>query len=346
MNLPALALPTLLRRAGGLLILAGGLLAPWAALANGWVFCAMEGQVCNVNGAATVRFGADGEFEYRNANGPIPCTNQVFGDPARGETKRCEYRLGHNAQDSDRRPGGWSGSSSGWAGRPNDDAGWQTCAMEDEYCNFRGTREVRFGAAGQYTVRTFSGGADCHVRTFGDPAPGLRKMCQIRDGNGGWNNGGISRPVAPVAAPDNGNWRFCADEDQYCRAPRGATIRFGSDGRYAYMNQVQGDVLCHVKTFGDPNRGERKRCEYSTSGGGSWGGGGWNHGGSAPNDQGRSWTYCAEEDGECRVPYPTLVRFGTNGRFNTLQVNNSVPCSPHVFGDPAKGDRKRCEYAR
>lgn len=354
MNFSTLSFPALLRRAGGALIVACGLLAPWAAHANGWVYCAMEGQVCNVNGPATVRFGADEDFEYRNVNGPIPCNNQVFGDPARGETKRCEYRLGHNALDNDRRPGGWTGGG-GWAGRPNDDTGWQTCALEDEYCSFRGTREVRFGASGQYTVRTFSGGADCHVRTFGDPAPGLRKMCQIRDANGGWNNGGFNRPVAPVTPPDSGNWRFCADEDQYCRAPRGATIRFGSDGRYAYMNQVQGDVFCHVSTFGDPNKGERKRCEYSTNSGGSWGGqwggnGGWNNGNNGwsghGNDMGRNWVFCAEEDGECRVPRPTVVRFGANGRFNTLQVTGSVPCTPTAFGDPIKGERKRCEYAR
>lgn len=266
MNLFPSSIPAVLRRAGGALIVASGLLAPWAAHANGWVYCASEGQTCNVNGQATVRYGAGEDFEYRNVNGPIPCTNQVFGDPARGELKRCEYRLGHSAQDPDRRGEGW-GNNGGWSNRSRDDAGWQTCAMEDDYCNFRGTREVRFGTAGQYTVRTFRGGVDCHVRNFGDPAPGQRKLCQVRDDNGGWNNGnnggyngGYNRPAAPM---DNGNWRMCAEEDQYCRAPRGATIRFGSDGRYVYMNQVQGDVYCHISVFGDPNPGEHKRCEYS-----------------------------------------------------------------------------------
>ena len=244
-----------------LAISAAGLLsATGAAAQGGWVYCASEGQSCNVSGPATVRYGADGDYAYRSVNGPVPCNNSVFGDPARGESKQCSYRPGHGHGQGgdDRYPGngggGWSGNQGGNQGGGR---GWQFCAEEDGYCNFRGSREVRFGAAGRYAVRSFQGGAECSVRVFGDPVPGVRKACEVRDGGGNWG-GGYDRP--PVS--NDRGWQFCAEEDGYCRPPRGATVRFGANGRYAYMNGVQGGVPCSVHAFGDPIKGEHKRCEY------------------------------------------------------------------------------------
>lgn len=333
-----------LRRVAAVGALAAGLLLPWAAQADDWVLCASEGQTCHTQGPATVRFGANGRFEYRNVNGPIPCDPSTFGDPAKGAAKQCSYRMGHNAP-ANPPLGGYAGGSR-WPGQANNnnnnsEAGWQTCAQEDGYCNFRGNREVRFGTAGSYTVRTANGGIDCHVRQFGDPAPGMPKVCQIRSETG-WQ-GGSNRPTAPT---DAGNWRFCAEEDQQCSPPRGATIRFGANGQYAYVNQARGSVLCHVNTFGDPAKGERKRCEYSVAQQGQNTMGGWLGQLASPQSTDQNWVYCAEEDRECRVPYPTVVRFGSGRQFHSLQVTSSVPCTPAVFGDPAKGDRKRCEYAR
>lgn len=63
-----------------------------------------------------------------------------------------------------------------------------------------------------------------------------------------------------------------------------------------------------------------------------------------PNYSSGNWVYCASEEGECRVPYDTRVRFGVNGRFKTKDVNRSVRCTTDEFGDPANGERKRCEY--
>lgn len=57
-----------------------------------------------------------------------------------------------------------------------------------------------------------------------------------------------------------------------------------------------------------------------------------------------NWVFCAYEDGECRVPYGTRVRFGVDGRYNTKEVSRSVACTTSQFGDPANGERKRCEY--
>jgi hypothetical protein len=56
---------------------------------RGGVFCAREGQFCQFQGSAVVRYGVRGRFVSRRAVNGIPCNNSVFGDPAHGEEKAC-----------------------------------------------------------------------------------------------------------------------------------------------------------------------------------------------------------------------------------------------------------------
>src|SRR6516165_5411209 len=54
---------------------------------------------------------------------------------------------------------------------------------------------------------------------------------------------------------------------------------------------------------------------------------------------------CAEENGFCRVPYPTRVFYGVPGRSTARDVSGGgIPCSNEVFGDPAPGVPKHCAY--
>jgi hypothetical protein len=54
---------------------------------------------------------------------------------------------------------------------------------------------------------------------------------------------------------------------------------------------------------------------------------------------------CAEENGYCRVPYPTRVFYGVPGRLVALDVDQrGTQCSNDVFGDPAPGSHKTCVY--
>ncbi len=236
--------------------LAGLLSVAQAHAEGGWRDCAAEGQICSVRGPSTVRFGADGEYRYRNVDGPVPCNNSVFGDPIRGEHKRCAYRFGHNQSPDDRHPGDWNNNN--WSGNNAwNERGWEFCAREGRICNFRGTREVRFGAAGRYAVRTVTGGTECSVRVFGDPNPRIQKTCEVRDGSN-WG-GGYNRP--PIST-DSRDWRFCSNENETCRPPRGAIVRFGTSGRYAYQSGVMGRINCNVSNFGDPFRGAPKVCEF------------------------------------------------------------------------------------
>jgi hypothetical protein len=259
-------------------------LSGWSvgAAAQSWSYCAQEDEICQVRGQAVVRYGANGQYEYRQTNGPMVCSNQNFGDPAPKQRKDCSVSYHPNAwreANSAAQRGGHHGgaypstypSHSYPAPAPvsSGSGDWRTCAMEDEFCSFRGVREVRFGAEGRYHVRTASDGVLCHVREFGDPNDGARKHCQVRNSggsthqSGGYNTNSYPAPVPSNNPYNNRHWRLCAEEDGLCNAPINAMVRFGAEGRYAYAERVQGPIPCSVHTFGDPNKGVRKVCEYA-----------------------------------------------------------------------------------
>lgn len=57
---------------------------------------------------------------------------------------------------------------------------WTLCAGEGQQCAFTGTKEVRYGANGQYAFRTLTGGTACANSVFGDPLVGTVKQCWYR----------------------------------------------------------------------------------------------------------------------------------------------------------------------
>jgi len=131
-----------------------------------WTRCAAEGEYCRVNGAARIRYGADNRYEYRNVTGGILCSVRLFGDPAYGIHKTCEYM----AKDS------------GY-GNVNYGNNWEYCGSEGGYCSFGGRGEVRYGVNGKFVVRRATNGMPCDVNTFGeDPAYGKHKQCFVRLG--------------------------------------------------------------------------------------------------------------------------------------------------------------------
>src|SRR5262249_48337745 len=56
-----------------------------------WVHCADENGFCSFRGTATVRYGADGKYATKTFTDGTRCTNDVFGDPAFGRVKTCDY---------------------------------------------------------------------------------------------------------------------------------------------------------------------------------------------------------------------------------------------------------------
>lgn len=53
------------------------------------------------------------------------------------------------------------------------------CADENEFCGFRGQRDVYYGAGNRWVVQTLRNGILCSNNVFGDPAPNVRKMCYV-----------------------------------------------------------------------------------------------------------------------------------------------------------------------
>ena len=151
--------------------------------------CAPENGFCRVPYPTRVIYGVPGRSAARDV-GPrgIPCDNRTFGDPAPGIPKRCAYvaRGGFGPGRDGWRPGpdrGFDGPgrdfrSPDWRdGR----AAWQVCARENGFCDFRGTKRVRYGAGGRFAERVSRNGTPCDNRTFGDPAPGIPKVCHVLD---------------------------------------------------------------------------------------------------------------------------------------------------------------------
>jgi hypothetical protein len=134
--------------------------------AQGLVPCAPEGGYCRVPYPTRVIYGVPGRTTSIEVRGRgVPCTNEVFGDPARNVPKRCAYVA----------RGGGIGEEDEVETAPR----WRTCARENGYCDFQGRRRVRYGAVGRFVEGTYRDGVDCDNDTFGDPAPGVPKVCQV-----------------------------------------------------------------------------------------------------------------------------------------------------------------------
>ena len=91
---------------------------------------------------------------------------------------------------------------------------WTFCANENDFCNFTGTKQVRYGILGLYVIQTHTNGVDCENRIFGDPFYGIRKQCHYRDipaspVNNIWTASG---ETYTTAAPTTGS-RYYIDRD-------------------------------------------------------------------------------------------------------------------------------------
>ena len=60
---------------------------------------------------------------------------------------------------------------------PTTNVTWTTCASEGGTCSFSGTRDVRYGTATSYVIKTFTSKVACTNTVFGDPARGYVKSC-------------------------------------------------------------------------------------------------------------------------------------------------------------------------
>jgi probable HAF family extracellular repeat protein len=187
---------------------------------------------------------------------------------------------------------------------------WVACALEDQTCDFTGTREVRYGANDVYAYRTLTGPVACDNAVFGDPLPGVDKACSL---------------ATDTSLPTS--WTFCANEDQTCVVSGNREVRYGASGKFAYR-AVTGPVQCSNAMFGDPAPGVDKTCSFAN--------------GDTPP---AAWIDCALEDQQCAFTGTRQVRYGANGTFAYQTLAGPVQCGNGVFGDPLPGVDKACGYA-
>jgi hypothetical protein len=114
---------------------------------------------------------------------------------------------------------------------------WTFCANENSRCVFTSYQTVRYGAGDRFVSKTLGWGASCNNATFGDPAPGLAKHCEVTS-----------------------TWEACGTEGGQCAFGDTRTVRFGS-GTSFMSKTATGGVACNSNVFGDPTPGIAKRCD-------------------------------------------------------------------------------------
>ncbi len=193
---------------------------------------------------------------------------------------------------------------------------WSKCADEGGRCNFNGVRSVRYGANDRFVTREFKNGVDCGNPVFGDPIPGVSKYCEVAS----------ATTAAPVPAPGGQGWSKCADEGRRCNFNGVRIVRYGAKDQYN-TREFKNGVDCNNQIFGDPIEGVSKQCEIAAPGQAAWVG-------------------CANEGETCNFTGLRQVRYGTRGKFTAPRnMSKAVECSNAVFGDPAPGMAKHCEYS-
>jgi hypothetical protein len=256
---------------------------------SGYTICAGEGQRCEFSGTRDVAYGANGQFNYQyGVSGGIDCNNNVFGDPLVGVSKACYTK-------------------DNGSGGPN---GYGYCAGEHQRCDFSGTRDVAYGANGQFYYKTWvTGGVDCNNENFGDPLVGAGKACYTKE----------SRTGPSGYTP-------CAWENQRCDFSGTRDVAYGANGQFYYKTWVTGGVDCNNGTFGDPLLGVGKACYTKESIAGPSG-----------------YALCATENQRCNFSGSKDVAYGASGNFNyKYGITDGIDCNNGTFGDPLVGTTKAC----
>ncbi|MET3131183.1 hypothetical protein AAKU55_001442 [Oxalobacteraceae bacterium GrIS 1.11] len=118
---------------------------------------------------------------------------------------------------------------------------WTFCANENSRCIFTGKQTVRYGAGERFVSKDFDWATSCDSTTFGDPAPGVAKHCEVTS-----------------------SWEFCANENQQCAYGDTQTVRYGSGSTYL-SKTATGGLSCNNNEFGDPLAGAAKHCDRAAT---------------------------------------------------------------------------------
>lgn len=212
---------------------------------------------------------------------------------------------------------------------------WVQCAEEGDYCNFGGTRDIRFGADPEFNVQTHTNGVMCKTNVFGDPTPGVGKGCYysisgntapsitaVEDKTSGLN----VTSYLPILATDvdNDDLAFFATG-----LPTGASI---DPSTGVILSTLTEEGVYNVQVFvGDGNGGSDSISFVWTV--------------DSEFDNSELWSYCAAEGELCTFEGIREVRFRAFDQSLSTISDSSVNCNASAFGgDPVPGFVKICEY--
>src|SRR5262247_2765659 len=133
---------------------------------------------------------------------------------------------------------------------------------------------------------------------------------------------GVVLPTA--ASAQTSDWTDCAREGGVCAFSGTMQVRYGANGLYVYKT-LTGGTACTNAVFGDPVVGTAKHCDIGST-------------------STTTWTVCANEGGTCSFSGTQQVRYGANGAYFYKTLSNGTACTNAVFGDPAPGVPKQCDY--
>lgn len=141
---------------------------------------------------------------------------------------------------------------------------WTRVAGQDGSFHVAGTQTVRFGAANQWKQRTMTGPNQwCTTGMFGgDPAPGVKKTCEVFTASG-------TAPTTPAPTPPVGaTWVKVAGQDGPFNLAGTHTVRYGAGTQWVQRTMTGPNQWCTTPMFGvDPAPGVPNVCErYVASG--------------------------------------------------------------------------------
>lgn len=116
---------------------------------------------------------------------------------------------------------------------------WTDCAREGETCNFTGTKEIRYGASGSFSYKTFTNTVLCGNGAFGDPSPGNGKTCSVA------STPGTPSPTPTTPPPASG-----AVQPIPTNIANGATVNLQCGVTYQGTLELNGKTNVTVKTNG------------------------------------------------------------------------------------------------
>lgn len=195
---------------------------------------------------------------------------------------------------------------------------WTYCETAGNDCTFDGTKEVAFGLDGQFNYQVHTDEVYCHPSVFGDPKPGIRKHCWVRNA------------TSHLTPPDGLKWRFCISEQNQCNFSGEYQVAYGRDGQFNIQTHTDG-VDCSNETFGDAAPGKYKHCWVRPA-----------NTVEPDGPEGDDWRICGAEKDICYFNGYGEVAYGRVGSFVYETHYNDVACNNTEFGDPAPGKAKYC----